>query len=299
VLVQVGFLRRFLKRAPAARPETPEARDELQVRGGLVDFGHLKLRRCRYGWMLFAGPMIGKCFELYGEYSEAEVEVFRAVLQPGDWAIDVGANIGDLTLPISRIVGTTGRIFAVESHPEAFNVLCANLALNQVTNVKTLNVFIADRPGIDTSGAFWGKYAYTGEVWEPTFLAIDELKLPRCNLIKVDVDGKELEVLRSARQTIAAHRPVLYFENDQRERSADLLGFILGLGGYRLYAHGAPIFKPDNFLQNPVNAWHPKNIASLMMLAIPEEAAWHPSKMPEVKDAGFWWDQWGRLRGAV
>jgi len=40
-----------------------------------MEFGKLKLKRCRYGWMLFAGPVIGKCFELYGQYSESEIMI--------------------------------------------------------------------------------------------------------------------------------------------------------------------------------------------------------------------------------
>jgi hypothetical protein len=61
-------------------------------------FGDLQLKACKYGWMLFAGPYIGKCFELYGEYSEAEVDAMRLFLTEGSYAIDVGANIGDLTV---------------------------------------------------------------------------------------------------------------------------------------------------------------------------------------------------------
>src|SRR5882724_879314 len=65
--------------------------------------GSRQLQRCRHGWMLFDGPYIGKCFELYGEYSEAEVDLMRCFVRPGDRVIDVGANIGDLTLPLARL----------------------------------------------------------------------------------------------------------------------------------------------------------------------------------------------------
>jgi hypothetical protein len=80
-------------------------------RNSPIDFGNLKLRPCLYGWMLYSGPYIGRCFELYGEYSESEVYVLRKYLTPGDIAIDVGANIGDLTIPMARIVGPEGQPF--------------------------------------------------------------------------------------------------------------------------------------------------------------------------------------------
>jgi 2-polyprenyl-3-methyl-5-hydroxy-6-metoxy-1,4-benzoquinol methylase len=90
-----------------------------------MQIGSLKLKYCKYGWMLSSGPYIGKCFDLYGQYSESEVSMMRAFLREGSTVIDVGANIGDLTVPLARAVGEAGRVYAIESHPENFNVLCA------------------------------------------------------------------------------------------------------------------------------------------------------------------------------
>jgi tRNA G37 N-methylase Trm5 len=116
-----------------------------------MEFGKLKLKHCRYGWMLFCGPYIGKCFELYGQYSESEVAMMRQFVGAGDTVIDVGANIGDLTLPIARMAGETGKVFAIESHPDVFNILCANLALNDIKNTTPINAFIASTQEADTS----------------------------------------------------------------------------------------------------------------------------------------------------
>jgi hypothetical protein len=120
-----------------------------------VQFGELSLKQCKCGWMPFTGPIIGKCFELYGEYSEAEVAVMRSVLQPGDSAIDVDANLGDLTIPLSRIVGESGRVLRDRIEPP-FNVLCANLALNGIVNTKPFNAFVATSAEVDTGSAVWG-----------------------------------------------------------------------------------------------------------------------------------------------
>jgi FkbM family methyltransferase len=237
--------------------------------------------------MLFSGPYIGACFDRYGEYSEAEVAVMRRFLRPGDTAIDVGANIGDLTVPLAGIVGPTGRVYALESNPDAYHVLCANLALNGVRNTRAVNAFVATGPDADTSGP-WGKDAYTGGVWEPQFVALDDVAPPACHLLKIDVDGKELEVLRSGDRTIRRHRPVLYFENDQRAASPPLLGHVLGLG-YDLYWHPAPIFAPDNFFGDPENRWHPKNIVSLMVLGVPRERGAAVPDLRKVSGPDDWW----------
>jgi hypothetical protein len=277
---------RELVKPPSASPPLEVAND---AAAGL-DLGHLQLGRCLHGWMLFHGPFIGRCFELYGEYSESEVDVFRAHVRPGSHVVDVGANIGDLTVPLARLVGEAGRVYAFESHPESFNVLCANLALNNLRNVKPLNEFLADDADVSTASDVWGEHAYVGDVWKPCVAPLDALGLERCDFIKIDVDGKELEVLRSGERTVRACRPVLYFENDVRARSADLLGYVLSGLGYRVFAHAAPIFRPDNFYGNPVNAWAPANICSKMMLAIPAEQKPVLDTLPEVTDTEFWWD---------
>lgn len=235
-----------------------------------MQIGKLTLKHCRYGWMLFSGPYIGKCFDLYGQYSEAEVAMMRRFLKEGSTVVDVGANIGDLTLPLARIVGPAGRVYAIESHPEYFNVLCANLALNGIDNTKPVNAFVAASPDVDTGGV-WGPYAYVSKRWKPDFLALDALDLPACDLVKVDVDGKELEVLQSGEMQIERFRPVLYFENDQRELSPRLLEFAMDKLGYDLYWHPAPIFDEDNYFGNAVNHWAPRNVISLMVVGVPSE----------------------------
>ena len=222
-----------------------------------MQIGTLTLKHCRYGWMLFSGPYIGRCFDLYGQYSESEVGMMRQYLRPGATAIDIGANIGDLTLPIARIVGDSGKVYAVESHPEVFNVLCANLALNQIRNTAPINAFVATSAETDTGSATWGKNAYVSDRWKPRFIAIDDLELDALDLIKVDVDGKELDVLQSGAMQIERFRPTLYVENDVRDASPALLSFVMQDLGYEAYLHAAPIFDSDNFFGNRDNHWAP------------------------------------------
>jgi predicted RNA methylase len=238
--------------------------------------------------MLFDGPYIGKCFELYGQYSESEVSLMRQFLREGSTVIDVGANIGDLTVPLARAVGSTGRIYAIESNPETFNVLCANLALNSLLNTKPINAFVAASSDADTGSQIWGKFAYIGQIWKPQFMALDSLDLDACDLIKIDVDGKELEVLQSGEMQIERYRPILYFENDIREASSKLLDFVVDKLGYRLYWHPAPIFEEQNFFGNPVNHWG-KDILSKMVLGVPAERRQDISGLREIVDSDEWW----------
>jgi FkbM family methyltransferase len=254
-----------------------------------MQFGNLTLKQCKYGWMLFSGPYIGKCFELYGQYSESELSVLRAFLGDGSTVIDVGANIGDLTIPLAKTVGPSGRVYAIESHPENFNVLCANLALNALSNTKPINAFVATSDKVSTGGV-WGEFAYVGETWKTQFIALDALELDACDLIKVDVDGKELEVLRSGEMQIERYRPIIYLENDDKESSPDLLSYLIDKLGYDLYWHPAPIFEESNFLNNPVNDWASKNIVSQMVLGIPSERRVEIPNLRRVAGMSDWWE---------
>jgi Methyltransferase FkbM domain len=255
-----------------------------------MQFGDLALKRCRYGWMLYGGAYIGRCFDLYGQYSESEVSLMRSFVREGNTVIDVGANIGDLTVPLSQIVGNSGRVYALESHPEVFNVLCANLALNGIRNTRPINAFVATGDRAETDGGDWGRAAFVGENWRPDFLALDSLDLEACHFIKVDVDGKELEVLRSGEMHIERFRPVLYFENDIRESSAELLSYAMDRLGYDLYWQAAPIFEERNFFGNPVNHWAPQTIISQMIVGLPSERKTVITNLKRVSDPTEWWD---------
>jgi len=193
-----------------------------------MQFGNLTLKRCRYGWMLFpiGRIYVGKCLELYGQYSEGEVALMRMLLRQGDTVIDVGANIGALTVPMSQLVGDKGRIYAIESDAETFNVLCANLALNGILNTKPLNNFVADDTPATGGNAAVASTPASGETWPAPVLSLDALELQACHFIKVDVDGSELDVFRSCEMQIERFRPILYFENEIRGQSLPRLPVI-------------------------------------------------------------------------
>ena len=109
-------------------------------------------------------------------------------------------------------------------------------------------------------------------------------------MIKVDVDGKELDVLQSGEMQIERHRPILYFENDMREVSAELLSYAKDKLGYDLYWHPAPIFDDNNFFGNPVNHWAPQRIVSLMVLGVPAEPKKAISGLRPIHDKNDWWE---------
>ena len=85
-----------------------------------------------------------------------------------------------------------------------------------------------------------------------------------------NVEGMEREVPADAEELLAEHRPVLYVENDRREKSAALVQWILD-HGYRLFWHLMPLFNPGNVAGNPENVF--PDIVSVSMRGIAARVA--------------------------
>jgi FkbM family methyltransferase len=245
----------------------------------MIEFDQFnKLSECRYGRMLFNknDVYIGRSLDAYGEFSEGEIDLFRQVVNEGSFVVEVGANIGTHTLFFARQVGLAGTVVAFEPQRIVFQTLCANMALNSVTNVQCHQKAVGAElgeihvPALDYSRAenFGGLSLEGCQQGEPTpLVTVDSLKLSRCTLIKVDVEGMERQVLEGAAKTIAACLPILYVENDRREKAAELVRYIDGLG-YAMYWHLPPLFNATNFLKNPQNIFG--NIVSANVICVPK-----------------------------
>jgi len=245
-----------------------------------ADHPEIEWRQTRHGPMFYFthDAYIGASLREYGEFSELEFDMLRQLLHPGDVVVEVGANIGALTVPIARCVGPGGKVVAIEAQRRVFQVLCANVVMGGLPNVHTIlaagtcQAGYLHVPDVDYGapnnfgGIALARAAGPGELVAP--VAIDDLDLPACKLIKVDVEGMELDVLRSAAATIGRHRPILYVENDRRHDSPMLIDYIHAQG-YRLWWHTPALYNPANHAANPVNRF--EHIVSLNMLCVPAE----------------------------
>ncbi|MBF0166684.1 MAG: FkbM family methyltransferase [Alphaproteobacteria bacterium] len=259
----------------------------------------IAVRQGRYGHVMYtrSDMYIGKSLELYGEYSESEIQLFKLLVKPGNIVVEAGANMGGLTLPLARLVGPKGRVFAFEPQRAMFYLLSGTLALNAIMNVDAFRACAGKAGGV--AGIPVHGYALSGNLGnvsmkeanapgtEPVpVIAIDSLKLNKLHFIKIDVEGAEAEVLEGARETIARCRPLIYLENNEREKSPNLIGLIDSLG-YRAWWHLAPLFNPDNFNKNPQNAFG--NTITINLLCIPKEMKTEIKGLRPVSGPDDWW----------
>lgn len=224
-----------------------------------------RVAHCRHGTFTYHADcrFLGASLRLYGQWSEDEVRMYDALLTFEDTVIEVGANIGALTVPLSRRCKT---VIAFEPQAENFELLFKNLKANEVTNVHAYMLAIG---------------SFEGEVHMPTLREVDEdhgvigdyggpevgfgsLRvqqrtldgmrdtLPRITFIKMDCEGSEREVLVGAEKLIQRDQPILYMENNRAEKSAALVQWLKD-HKYNSFWHRPPVFEHDNYNNYPHN----------------------------------------------
>lgn len=263
----------------------------------LHEAGPVRIRRCRYGVMAYIvhDSYIGRSLDMYGEFSPGEASLFAQLLRPGMTALDVGANMGAHTVLFAQKVGPQGRVIAYEPQRVIHQLLCANVMMNGHMNVEARLAAAGSGKGelkvppvnYGTAGNY-GSLALGGyQQGEAVPIeTIDSLKLPHCHFIKADVEGMESEVVKGARETLKRCRPLLYVENDRREKSAALIELLFA-EDYRLYWHLSPYYTASNYFGNSDNVF-PGTI-SINMLAVPKEATLKIDGAREIKSADEDW----------
>jgi FkbM family methyltransferase len=214
---------------------------------------------------LWLGNDLSKQLFIAGCDEPNEMAFVDGFLQPGMIFLDAGANEGVYTLLASVRVGHTGRVYACEPSSREFSRLRQNLSLNSLSNVEALSIALfdaegthelniaeAEHAGQNTLGGFAYEIASAGQE-RVTTRKVDrflrECRVGRLDLMKLDVEGAELRVLRGASRTLRKHRPVLLFEvsepslRNMGSSSEELLDFIRSLR-YEIYVFDARTGRP-------------------------------------------------------
>jgi FkbM family methyltransferase len=183
-----------------------------------------------------------------GDWEHWDTRYFKRTIKPGWTVIDVGSNLGYYALLASRLVGPHGRVFAFEPTPSTFRSLVKNVALNDCHNIRPYQAALSDSCGqisvIEDVQDDYNRIAVrdeTGRHRVPCITLdafVEEQRIERIDLIKVDIEGAEHKFLVGARKTIERFRPIVAIELNPKVLSvygttvADLVN---ELRGYRFY----------------------------------------------------------------
>jgi len=185
-------------------------------------------------WLIYFGLKIEPRKELYSLVSE------------GDLIIDVGTNVGETLLNFARLTTQKGKVIGFEPDPQIFQKCINNIKLNEFENITLNNKGLSDIDGelfldryVDRNrGANKITHSKDGEnVISVQITTLDEYleNSPPPQLIKIDVEGHELNVLRGAHETLKKFHPILFIEiNDQHLKSfgvsaQELVRFLLDM----------------------------------------------------------------------
>ena len=219
---------------------------------------NLKLTETKYGKFLIPvdDPTIGRSLDLYGEYCDVEIEMLKSLCESTDWFVDIGANIGYHTVAMSPHVT---RVLAFEPDNDNFDILGKNVAglCAAKQNVTTTKLAIGDIMGECSTKFNFGKTTLT-EGNDVKMAPLDVLGLPKVNLVKIDVEGKELAVLVGMRLTIDNWKPHLLIEMQDEKTYANTYDFLNDLG-YNMYWLAVPTFSLNNHKKNKQNIFGPQH----------------------------------------
>ena len=190
-----------------------------------------------------------------GYYSQDIAHLLNHLLKPGMVVLDVGANIGEITMLAAQRVRPEGRVFSFEPMDEISKQLEWHIKTNQLHQVSiqkiALGETIADNIPIYLScgqviedengglGSLYGGNQGQNPVQHITVTTLDDWQskqhLERIDLIKIDIEGAELACLKGAKKSIQQYRPKIIIEIQDFSsaragyKSSDILEFLSAL----------------------------------------------------------------------
>ncbi|MDF1501030.1 MAG: FkbM family methyltransferase [Anaerolineales bacterium] len=205
----------------------------------------LKLLPARLAVPIVQGPMRGMRWIVgsgdhgywLGSYELAFQNRFAEVLRPGDVVLDIGAHVGYYTLLASRLVGPDGNVFAFEPLPRNATYIERHIRINRLENVTLSQLAISDRTGTAHFGggvsSSTGRIDMTGDL-EVDTASLDDLlqtgKIAPPNVLKIDVEGAEMDVLAGGQETIRSGRPVIFLATHGADQHGVCLKFLRSFG---------------------------------------------------------------------
>lgn len=209
-------------------------------------------------WELDLGQLIDSVIYYRGSFEPDTARALRSLVRPGMVVADVGANIGAHAVPLAKLVGPAGRVHAFEPMAWARAKLERNLELNELDTVEVHPFALGaeTRPGMEVElYCSWPTDGVPAEERHPIhgglamrqttdLHTLDEvvaaLGLERLDLVKIDVDGHELAVLRGATAALERFRPDIVMElgaytlAEQGASPGEVVGLVEPLG-YRFF----------------------------------------------------------------
>ena len=222
------------------------------------------VENCRYGRFLVppADQYVGRALQRYGEYSQVELDLLLQFVTPMTRVVIAGGNIGAFVVPFAQ---HAGEVVVFEPQRWVYQLLCANVVLNGLTNVRAYWAGLGAkkgavrvpvlRPDIDNNfGALELEAVQNVPGDVVPILTLDQVPNVDVGLLTIDVEGMELQVLQGAEQTIKRCTPIVFFEADRAAKNPKVFAWMREQD-YQLWWYRTPLYNPNNGWGIEENAW--------------------------------------------
>jgi hypothetical protein len=213
-----------------------------------------------------------RSIELYGECAHLEFEALARIVEPGMVALEAGAGIGVHSVPLAARLGAAGHLFLYEAEAFMRQALLENLKGNRITNTTVMRRSLAgNAPGTEVTSSGVAFVPTAAPMHRPTDLeTIDELRLERLHVIKINRSVDANVVLEGATATLQRLRPRVFIAVAD-EAALPALVSRLRRARYQCWKAATPMFNPANFNGVDVDVFAGQNM--LALVALPEDAA--------------------------
>jgi len=142
-------------------------------------------------------------------------------LGKGETFIDIGAHVGKYTIAVAKAAKDSCRVVAIEPAPKNYATLLRNIRLNGLSNVIPLNIACWKKPCNIKLYIANDSEGYSTKVTKGDYVlvrartldaVVKDLGIESIALIKIDVEGAELEVLQGMREILSTMRPKIILE---------------------------------------------------------------------------------------
>ena len=208
---------------------------------------------------VFTNEIIGSGIWCYGVFDLIVGEAILRLLDKGETALDIGANIGQFSTLMARRVGLNGKVFSFEPHSDLYHELVTNCSLyiNIQKTLRAHNSALGKNSGSGTliiPKEFGGNRGTSkvgtdgpkdGDTFKIKIETLDEVceALRSIGVCKIDVEGHEAEVLKGAARTLRQKkiRDIIYEDVGLANKE---LRAILIEAGYTIFSLHTDIIKP-------------------------------------------------------
>lgn len=170
-------------------------------------------------------PGISRELAIYHIHEPNATDLYRNYVKDGMFVVDIGSNIGYYALLAATLVGSKGKVLAIEPAPHNYDLLTINVNRNNIHNIDTVQCAVSNADGVsefyitEASNTHSLVLPVTGNVVSSTQVQVRKLdtllkglNYPKIDLIRMDIEGGEIVAIGGMQNSLKQYKPIIMAE---------------------------------------------------------------------------------------